>query len=56
MGNILQFRLRPEKRDNEVMYWMCDCGCATFYRLSNGSLECTRCEDIQDGYLFDLSG
>jgi len=48
MGDVLQFRA-PVSR--EPMYWMCDCGCATFYQLSDGSLECARCEDIQEGHI-----
>jgi len=50
MGKILQFLLRPDQRENEPLYWMCDCGFATFYRLSDGSLECAHCESIQYGY------
>lgn len=54
MGNVLQFRLRLDRRKDEPMYWMCDCGCATFYHLSDGLLECAECDSIQYGYATDF--
>ena len=56
MGDVLQFKLRLDGRSDEPMYWMCECGCAMFFRLSDGSLECAQCDSIQYGYATEYGG
>ena len=49
MGEVVDFGAR---REAELGYWRCECGCMTYYLRSDGCVECAQCRgiDSESGY------
>lgn len=44
MGEIVEF-----PAEEELGYWLCNCGCNTFYVRTDHEVECAHCGDLASG-------
>lgn len=42
--------IKKRKEGNEDEAWSCSCGCAQFWLLGNGEIQCIRCYKRVAGY------
>jgi hypothetical protein len=47
MSNVIPF-VKKEEEEEECV-WKCECGCALFFLLIDGTIECGECEAEQIG-------
>ena len=49
MGDVVDLEAR---REPDLGYWRCECGCMTYYLRSDGCVECAQCRgiDSESGY------